>query len=715
MTTWLDVGNGWRNLFLLSCALQAFALGLFFCARRLMGGKSRAASFLAGVACTPFVQYLWTLFLALVWPHAPKAVYIGVLPALAVLTIAVMGLRRIRRFRALGRRGWAFARHVFRFDKPSLMTLCFALSILLLLAPSLVRLMSSMNAASPADSGEYLALGLRYCEQRDLGELTAKEDTDGHFRPNSHFPSMELYNAHALMHTGENYGYPYDKPAFTALGLNNFYLIAAYLALLLVLCRERKGWVLLGLVLMNLVPNLYYAFDGAIRDVWRILALLLAGQYFFTLRLEGTLWKFTGKLVCTLLVCFTVMSAHVVCFVVLPFIVIAFVLWRWLEAGLRAAGSALRTLARSMGLAVAAAVGTLAAFAGNLYCYFKWGEMSPRRLMVSFTEAPWYSLYMAGEYKLEETTTTLNFWQAKNDIVMAYATPIGLWGLRLALLGLMLGLGILLFRRMKRNRPALFSSSALSPLCFASLLCLCTLAPMTGLLDTPIYSFSGSFLTMQRYTLQWFLFANVLLCSFGAFVQDVWPPVWGWMCAKLGKLEKLAQNTPFLPRLPLLLCAALSVLLFWQGTQQTGYSCSVYRQSRALMENEQALLDNGFLLRNDLLAKVAPLVSPEQKIVLTRAGTQYILHGNGYILTSDAIVPLMNLPLQEVPQALEDMDVAVVVTEPNFWDERYYSHSTLSVVLNALPPEQIFEDGTMRLYVVDPIIAQKLARLIPKE
>ena len=41
--TWLDVGNGWRNLFLLSCALQALALGCLFCAHGWFVKQSKAA------------------------------------------------------------------------------------------------------------------------------------------------------------------------------------------------------------------------------------------------------------------------------------------------------------------------------------------------------------------------------------------------------------------------------------------------------------------------------------------------------------------------------------------------------------------------------------------------------------------------------------------------------------------------------------------------
>ncbi|MBS1331988.1 MAG: hypothetical protein HP053_02125, partial [Christensenellaceae bacterium] len=51
--TWLDIGNGWRNLFLLSCGLQAAALGLWFCLRGWFSPRHRVACFLTGVAATP--------------------------------------------------------------------------------------------------------------------------------------------------------------------------------------------------------------------------------------------------------------------------------------------------------------------------------------------------------------------------------------------------------------------------------------------------------------------------------------------------------------------------------------------------------------------------------------------------------------------------------------------------------------------------------------
>ena len=80
--TWLDVGNGWRNLFLLSCAVQALALGCLFCAHGWFVKGSRFACFWTGAAVTPLCQYLWMLGMGFVWPHAPQFLLIAAPPAL---------------------------------------------------------------------------------------------------------------------------------------------------------------------------------------------------------------------------------------------------------------------------------------------------------------------------------------------------------------------------------------------------------------------------------------------------------------------------------------------------------------------------------------------------------------------------------------------------------------------------------------------------------
>ncbi|MCI5955395.1 MAG: hypothetical protein MRZ54_00220, partial [Clostridiales bacterium] len=47
------------------------------------------------------------------------------------------------------------------------------------------------------------------------------------------------------------------------------------------------------------------------------------------------------------------------------------------------------------------------------------------------------------------------------------------------------------------------------------------------------------------------------------------------------------------------------------------------------------------------------------------------------------------------------MNVGMLATEPDFWDERYYAQSTLHDYLKTLPQEQIVETPTMRLYLLD--------------
>ena len=40
--------------------------------------------------------------------------------------------------------------------------------------------------------------------------------------------------------------------------------------------------------------------------------------------------------------------------------------------------------------------------------------------------------------------------------------------------------------------------------------------------------------------------------------------------------------------------------------------------------------------------------------------------------------------------------------EPGFWDDRYFGQSTLNDYLQTLPPEQVVETDSMRLYLLDP-------------
>ena len=724
-TAWLDIGNGWRNLFLLSCLLQAAALGVLFGKHKLIK-SSRFASFLMGIACTPFVQYLWTLLLAFVWPHAPKLIYIGVLPGLAALYLLIVLFVCRKRLMALLRQGTQFALRIFRFDKPALVSLFFALAMGILLLPVCMRICGSTAAsANGGDSGEYLALAQRFAEDRSLASLLEKEDMEGHFRGNSHFPSLELYMSYGLMHTsGDSYGHPFDKPALFAVGALTFYMIIAFAALLTALCRERKRWILLGMLLLNLVPNLFFSVNGAPRDIWRILALLLAALFFAELRPLGGGWKrYVGRLLAALVVCFTAMSAHVVCFVVLPFIVIAWVLARVYGAALAGDKSFWREIFGSVGIAISGAIGTLIAFSGNLWCYLKWGEMSPWRLMTTYVDAPWYNDYMLGEYKLEETTTQLHFWKDRYDIVLSYATPIGLWGMRLALIALLSGIAYWLWKRYGKRRDVmpLGGFQGMEPLVFTALLTLCTLAPMSGLLDTRLYSFSGSFISLQRYTLQWFAFAAVMICAALSALEGAWPAVSsriGALWRKLFVSKASKTDCPLVPfagpakalweKLPAVLCAILCVWSFAFGTSETGYNNNFYRYSHNVFAEDQ-FGDAPFLRRYALLMAAEKHLPDDGKILLTRMGYQYPIHARGYILTSNPIVPLMNLPLAEIPDALEKMGIVMLATEPDFWDERYFAKSTLSDYLNALPPEQILQDGsTMRLYILDAELAKEI-------
>ena len=341
-------------------------------------------------------------------------------------------------------------------------------------------------------------------------------------------------------------------------------------------------------------------------------------------------------------------------------------------------------------------------------------------LMTTYTDAPWYDMYMDIEYKLEETTTHLHFFEAKDSILQSYATPVGEWGLRLALITLVCVIAYAMVSRVRMRRRARLEQSdgpsavlnhsegaaVASTAGLWALYTLLTLAPMTGLLDSPLYSFSGSFLKLPRYTIQWFLLACGMICGALSALETLWPPLvdrmQGALSTRMKSLRQAAASIrPALLKLPACLCVLLCLLGVVKGTNQTGYTNTFYRYSRDVMESERILLDNGFRERYGMLMAVAEHVKEDQKILITRVGYQYPLRGRGYVLTTNPIVPLMNLPLEEVGEELAKMNVAMLATEPDFWDERYYPLSTLADYLEALPADQIVETEDMRLYLLD--------------
>jgi hypothetical protein len=249
----------------------------------------------------------------------------------------------------------------------------------------------------------------------------------------------------------------------------------------------------------------------------------------------------------------------------------------------------------------------------------------------------------------------------------------------------------------------------------AAIAALMLLAPMTGILDTGFYSFSGTFASMPRYTLQWFFVAATMVCAALAAASDLLPGFLRWAADRLpAAWQKLRSRREGIVKtlctVPAWLCAVLCLFGFVQGTKQTGYADSFYRTSRHVMESEALLLDNGFQQKFGLLMALAEEVGEDEMILIPRTGYQYPLHGRGHVLDANPIVPVMNLSLEQVPAELERMNVVMLATESSFWDRRYYPLSTLAVYLESLPEAQRVEHGGMRYYLLDPALAEKAAR-----
>ena len=208
----------------------------------------------------------------------------------------------------------------------------------------------------------------------------------------------------------------------------------------------------------------------------------------------------------------------------------------------------------------------------------------------------------------------------------------------------------------------------LTPLMIA-LMTLFTLAPMTGLLDTSFYSFSGTFLKLQRYTLQWYLFACVMIAAAGAYLEDKWPSIQAFVQKK----AKRASCPLWTKQIPAFACALLCVGWFAEGIRETGYSASFYRYGRPTLTDPLYAQDNYMQTRYGALMRFSALLQDGQNLLITRDSYQYPIHSRALMLTANPVAPLLNLSLAEIPGELAKWNVAAVATEPDFWDNRFFA------------------------------------------
>ena len=183
LMTWLDIGNGWRNLFLLSSALQAAALGLCFCLRGWFSPRHRAG--LLPHRCGGHAAVPVSVDAAAGAPVArrrPSGCTSACRRLLAAVGLAWMALApRAQRFRAALRgrdaamRAAAQRRALLHMDRATVAAACFAACIVILLACRCAcATRPAWRACAGGDAGEYLALAQRYCEDRDLGKPPGK-------------------------------------------------------------------------------------------------------------------------------------------------------------------------------------------------------------------------------------------------------------------------------------------------------------------------------------------------------------------------------------------------------------------------------------------------------------------------------------------------------------------------------------------------------------
>ena len=238
--TWLDIGNGWRNLFLLLRASGGGAGPLVLPAGLVPAPGIRWPAFSRALAATPCAVSVDAAAGAGGGPRPQGGSYRCAAGAGGGRP-AGWGSSRLTRLRAFLRVGAPAHAMPHSGCGPLRMDRATAAAWLRLAWSFCLRRCACATCpawracagATRANTWPWPNATVRTA----TWETSWKDDTTGHFRGHNHFPSLELYMSYGLFHTGGQVGYPNDKAVFTGLGLNTFYVAAAYLALLIVACQ----------------------------------------------------------------------------------------------------------------------------------------------------------------------------------------------------------------------------------------------------------------------------------------------------------------------------------------------------------------------------------------------------------------------------------------------------------------------------------------------
>lgn len=679
MITWSHLSAVWTIVYLWSSCIVSIGLGVL-CVRFECLGRNTVSRFLLGASTAPFAQFIYTMLAFAVIPGVYIYIYIVPLPALASGYLLYEIIHR-RAFQRAYRRfcGFMLLKSFPRIPVTTIITALF----LALLIPLAFRF-ASTNELLSSDNAQYAGHAISIAKARSLTPIFDYYASEGHFSPDNHFPSFQFWESYALLHTPSGFGYPFDKPLFTAQALICVWLFLGFIGILSdFFAKQKRAWIALGAFGFFCIPYMASDFFYNQRECFRFLSyLLLLGALVNMPAKDGGIKRtrrlFIKKFICVGLFSFCASSSHILGAVVVPLLCAAWLLWRLCMQPCKAtAKDALLTC-------IFAAGGFVLALMPNIVSLLQVGRFSAYRAMLESPSAPWYDSYI--ELSRQSINAAPNNIMEKLERTMfARSSPLAYIALGAVILFSFYFVVLHIKRKINGSKGAAMPES-FSVCLLLVFVVLAQWIPFTGLLDNPLlYDFSKGFYAVPRYGTHWFLFATILIVNIISILADV-----------------LLRKAQCKAMLSFLLCAALCLP-------------AIHQANRVFLQNALSLLKDTLPGDTKFTEKYSLIIKTHQEIaryggkfLITAQGLNYPLGGEGWLLQSKPFIPLMNATASQAKYELDKLDVAVIVAAPGTFDEGYLALSGLAEYLHSLPSNKKIESDAYIFYWVGSLYPKEL-------
>lgn len=470
-------------LYIYSTIVTSIASGVLF-TKRCIIRKSWYASFFIGISMSPYIQFVFTLIIALIFREGiSRYVYIIPIPlAATVYLIRAVTLFDLKSY-------WLKRRMIKRKNINLVSAICIITGIVCLVFWVWYCYKCCITSSFiQYDNMEYFYKASYFANHRGLSDISyVKGIANGSALPDNHFPSYILYLGYAFMHSSADIiAFPLHKTA----------LIASLFFMVPVTCFSIMGVFLCWIDRVDfafLIPCLlwvnnwfiYYVY-GAPRDLFRLCGLCIVLAYISNyLDVKGKITIYEG--IALFIISFMGASAHILNSVYVAIIgaslFVYYMIAIWNENEKR------YKFLNMVKMEVAIVFGIVVAFAGSLYNYAVSGRWNPA-VRIDFSKYSFYDAYL--QYRSSSTVMPIvKRWEKMLYLDTSY------FGLVIVLTFIVIA--ILLFAKNK-----LFCFDRLF---FLFLFVFLSGILQSGLVDTKIfYQWSYNFAKVPRYALSFYYF-----------------------------------------------------------------------------------------------------------------------------------------------------------------------------------------------------------------